>query len=80
MDCDRGIGPPWTTLWHRLVATSPPWTYGRSGAWKLTDEGQVRRGEDGEAGAALTWASEAVRWPGNDGKLAVVERLEGGDT
>jgi hypothetical protein len=36
--------------------------------------------EDGEAGAALTWAREAVRWPGDDGKAAAVEQLGGGGT
>jgi hypothetical protein len=33
--------------------------------------------EDGEASAALTRAREAMRWPGDDGKVAVAEELGG---
>jgi hypothetical protein len=35
--------------------------------------------EDGEANVVLTWAREAVRWLGDDGKAAVVLELGGGD-
>jgi hypothetical protein len=34
--------------------------------------------EDGEASAAHTWDREAVRQPGDDGKMAVAEELGGG--
>jgi hypothetical protein len=34
--------------------------------------------EDGDAGAALTQAREAVRRPGDGGKAAAVEELDGG--
>jgi hypothetical protein len=34
--------------------------------------------EDSEAGAAHTWDREAVRQPGDDGKMAVAEELGGG--
>jgi hypothetical protein len=34
--------------------------------------------EDSEAIAALTWAREAMRRPGDDGKAAAVEEIGGG--
>ena len=79
-----GLGPPWTTRRRGPEATerrrrarrsSVP---DRSRARKLTGEGRPWRGEDGEAGATLTWAREALWWPGNDGKSAAGEELGGG--
>jgi hypothetical protein len=34
--------------------------------------------EDGETGEALTWAQEAVRRPGDDGKAVMAEEISGG--
>jgi hypothetical protein len=56
------LGPPWTTRWHRLEATGvrrharQSFASDRSRARKLVGEGRVQRGEDGEAGMALTQA------------------------
>jgi hypothetical protein len=56
------LGPPWTTRRRGLEATEVRWharrssVSDRSQARKLTGEGQVWSGEDGEAGAALTRA------------------------
>jgi hypothetical protein len=36
--------------------------------------------EDGEAVVVLNRAREAMRWPGNDGKVAAEEELGGGGT
>jgi hypothetical protein len=79
-----GLGPPWTTrrrgpeaagARRRARRSSVP---DRSRARKLTGEGRPWRGEDGEAGATLTRAREALWWPGNDGKSAAGEELGGG--
>jgi hypothetical protein len=60
------LGPPWTTQRRGLEATGvrrhTPWSLasGRSRAQMLVGEGRVQRGEDGEAGAALTRAQEVA--------------------
>jgi hypothetical protein len=50
-------------------------TLGRGEKRRRMGRGAV---EDDEAGVALTWAREAVRRPGNDGKVAVAEEISGG--
>jgi hypothetical protein len=60
------LGPPWTTRRRGLEATGVRRHARRSlasdpsRARKLVGVGRVQRGEDGEAGAALTQAREAA--------------------
>jgi hypothetical protein len=83
------LGPPWTTRRRGPEATgarqhahrsSVP---DRSRARKLTGEGQVWRGEDGEAGAALTRArggraaTASQRWE-RSSEVAVLDLGEEG--
>jgi hypothetical protein len=59
----------WATAvkkWQRKLSVWAP--LGRGEKRRRTGRGAV---EDGEADEALTWAQEAVRWPGDDGKAAV---------
>jgi hypothetical protein len=60
------LGPPWTTRRRGLEATGVrrhahrSLASYRSRARNLVGEGQARRGVDGEAGATVTQAREAV--------------------
>jgi hypothetical protein len=53
---------------------------GHAWAWREEKEGGERCSGGWRSDVALTWAREAVRWPGDDGKAMVAEELGGGGT